>query len=82
MVMDRHGRRVYNHQSRNLALLGTGVDVNTAIEFTATSAKVWSDNTVVVFEGSFAIYALGTNGALGERYDIFDTYVEGEAMLP
>jgi hypothetical protein len=47
-----------------------------------TSAKVWINNTVVAVEGSFAIYALGTNGALGERYDIFDIYVEGEVILP
>ena len=82
MVMDRHWGRLYNHLHRNPALLGLGVDVNTAIEFTATGAKVWGKNTVVVFDGRFATYALGTNKALSERYVLLDTYVEGDALLP
>ena len=82
MVMDRHWGRVYNHLDRNHGLLGLGVDVNTAIEFTATGAKVWGKNTIVVFDGRFASYALGTNGALSERYVLLDTYVEGDAIMP
>jgi cyanophycinase len=82
MVMDRHWGRAYNHLYRNSALLVLGVDVNTAIEFTATGAKVWGSNTVTVFDGRFASYALGTNGALSERYVLLDTYVEGDAILP
>jgi cyanophycinase len=82
MVMDRHWGRVYNHLHRNHGLLGLGVDVNTAIEFTATGAKVWGKNTVVVFDGRYGTYALGTNGALSERYILLDTYVEGEAITP
>ena len=82
MVMDRHWGRAYNHLYRNHALLGLGVDVNTAIEFTATGANVWGKNTVVVFDGRYASYALGTNDALSERYVLLDTYVEGDAILP
>ena len=82
MVMDRHWGRAYNHLYRNHALLGLGVDVNTAIEFTSTGAKVWGKNTVVVFDGRFASYALGTNGALSERYVLLDTYVEGDPLMP
>src|SRR5688572_1896249 len=82
MVMDRHWGRAYNHLYRNHALLGLGVDVNTAIEFTTTGAKVWGKNTVVVFDGRYASYALGTNGALSERYVLLDTYVEGDTLLP
>jgi cyanophycinase len=82
MVMDRHWGRVYNHLYRNHMLLGLGVDVNTAIEFTATGATVWGQNTVVVFDGRYASYALGTNGALSERYVLLDTYVEGDAIMP
>ena len=82
MVMDRHWGRVYNHLYGNHTLLGLGVDVNTAVEFTATGAKVWGKNTVVVFDGRYGSYALGTNGALSERYVLLDTYVEGDAILP
>ncbi len=82
MVIDRHWGRIYNHLYRNHALLGLGVDMNTAIEFTATGAKVWGKNTVVVFDGRYATYALGTNGSLSERYVLLDTYVEGDAIAP
>src|SRR5215207_7656543 len=82
MVMDRHWGRAYNHLYRNHALLGLGVDVNTAIEFTAAGAKVWGKNTVIVFDGRYASYALGTNDALSERYVLLDTYVEGDAIVP
>lgn len=82
MVMDRHWGRAYNHLYRNHSLLGLGVDVNTAIEFTATGANVWGKNTVVVFDGRYASYALGTNDALSERYVLLDTFVEGDAIVP
>jgi cyanophycinase-like exopeptidase len=82
MVMDRHWGRLYNHLYRNHTLLGLGVDVNTAVEFTATGAKTWGQNTVVVFDGRFATYALGANNALSERFVLLDTYVEGDALVP
>jgi cyanophycinase len=82
MVMDRHWGRVYNHLYRNHALLGLGIDVNTAIEFTATGANVLGKNTVIVFDGRYASYGLGTNGALSERYVLLDTYVQGDALMP
>jgi len=82
MVMDRHWGRVYNHLYRNHALLGLGIDVNTAVEFTATGAKVWGKNTVAVFDGRYATYALGMNNALSARYVLLDTYVEGDALMP
>ena len=82
MVVDRHWGRAYNHLYRNRTLLGLGVDVNTAVEFTATGANIWGKNTVVVFDGRYASYALGTNGALSARYVMLDTYVEGDAIMP
>jgi len=82
MVMDRHWGRAYNHLYRNHSLLALGVDVNTAIEFTAIGAKAWGKNTVTVLDGRFASYALGTNNALSERYVLLDTYVEGDALIP
>ena len=82
MVMDRHWGRVYNHLNSNQALLGLGVDVNTAIEFTATGTTVWGQNTVVVADGRFASYGLGTNDALSARYVLLDTYIEGDALVP
>jgi hypothetical protein len=80
--MDRHWGRAYNHLYRDQALLPLGVDVNTAIEFTATGASVWGKNTVVVFDGRYASYGLGTNDALSARYVFLDTYVEGDTIAP
>jgi hypothetical protein len=34
------------------------------MEFVAAGAKAWGANTVAVFDGRFASYALGTNDAL------------------
>ena len=82
MVLDRHWGRAYNHLYRDHTLLALGVDVNTAIEFTATGANVWGRNTVVVFDGRYASYALGTNDALSARYVLIDTFVEGDAIRP
>ena len=82
MVMDRHWGRAYNHLYRDHALLALGVDVNTAIEITATGAQVWGRNTVVVFDGRYGSYAVGTNDALSARYVLLDTFVEGDAITP
>ena len=82
MVMDRHWGRAYNHLYRDHALLTLGVDVNTTIEFTASSAQVWGRNTVVAFDGRYASYALGTNNALSARYVLLDTFVEGDVITP
>ena len=82
MVIDRHWGRSYNHLYRNSTLLALGVDRDTAIEYTATGAQVWGANTVVVFDGRHASYALGTNDALSARYVLLDTYVEGDTITP
>jgi hypothetical protein len=58
------------------------VDVNTAIEFVATGANVLGRNTVVVFDGRYATYALGSNNALSARYVLVDTFVEGDVITP
>jgi cyanophycinase len=82
LVMDRHWGRLYNHLVRDPALLGLGIDVDTAIEFTASGASVWGMNTVVVLDGRFASFDLGSNNALSARYVVLDTYVEGDALAP
>ena len=82
LVMDRHWGRLYNHLARNANLLGVGIDVNSAIEVTASGATVRGNNTAVVLDGRLASYAQGTNGALSARYVVLDAYVQGDAMTP
>jgi cyanophycinase-like exopeptidase len=82
MVMDRHWGRAYSQLYHAPSLLALGVDVDTAIEFTASGALVWGRNTVTVLDGRFASYGVGSNGALSERYVLMDTYVEGDGISP
>jgi cyanophycinase len=82
MLMDRHWGRAYNHLYRDPALLALGIDRDTAIEFTATGAQVWGKNTVVVFDGRYGSYGVGTNDALSARHVLLDTYVEGDSITP
>ena len=82
MVMDRHWGRVYNQLYRNHNLLGVGVDVNTAIVITSSSATVSGANVALVADGRYASYALGTNNALSARYVLLDTYINGDTVTP
>ena len=82
MVMDRHWGRAYNHLYNDHAAQVLGVDVGTAVEFTASGAQVWGRNTAVSFDGRYASYARGTNDALSARYVLLDTYVEGDMITP
>jgi len=82
MVMDRHWGRLYNHLYRDPALLGLGIDVNTAIELTQSGARVWGSNTIVLLDGRYASYAIGTNDALSAQYVLLDTYIEGDELIP
>ena len=51
------GGCVYNQLARKDTLLDLSLDVNTAVEFTATGAKDCGGNTVVEFDGHFASFA-------------------------
>ncbi len=82
MVLERHWGRMYNQLYRNHSLLGLGIDAGSAAEFTPTGATAWGLNTVAVFDGRLASYALGSNGALSERYVMLDTYVESDPITP
>ena len=82
MVLDRHWGRAYNHLYLNSGLLVLGIDVHTAVEFSAAEAQALGKNTVVVFDGRYASFGLGTNDALSARYVLLDTYVEGGALMP
>jgi cyanophycinase-like exopeptidase len=82
LVIDRHWGRLYNHLVRAHDLLGVGIDRDTAVELTASGALTWGTNVVVIFDGRFASFALGTNDALSARYVLLDTYVDGDVLLP
>lgn len=80
MVYDRHWGKLYNLVARDRSLLGLGIDVGTAVEITAAGATVHGANTVVVLDGRYASFAVGTNGALGARYVLLDSFVAGDRI--
>ncbi len=82
MVMDRHWGQAYNQLYRNHSLLTLGIDVNTAVELTATGPVVRGLNTLTVLDGRYGSYAPGSNGSLSERYILLDTYVDGDSIVP
>lgn len=81
-VMDRHWGRAYNHLYRNSSLIVLGIDVNSAVEFSAAGASALGSNTVTVFDGRYGSFGLGTNDAISARYVILDNYVNGETVTP
>lgn len=82
LVIDRHWGRLYNHLYRDQDLLALGIDRDTAVEFTASGATAWGSNVVLVLDGRFASFDLGSNGALSARYVLLDTFVDGDALVP
>jgi hypothetical protein len=36
----------------------------------------------VTLDGRYAAFAIGSNGALGARYVLLDSYVDGDAVMP
>ncbi|MBV9791031.1 MAG: Type 1 glutamine amidotransferase-like domain-containing protein, partial [Chloroflexi bacterium] len=82
MVFDRHWGKLYNLVARDRSLLGLGIDVGTAVEITAAGATIYGNNTAVVLDGRYASFAVGSNGALGARYVLLDSFVAGDRLAP
>ena len=63
-------------------VLAIGIDVGTALELTQAGGSVVGSRAVAVRDGRAASFATGSNGALGARYVIFDSFVQGDALVP
>ncbi|MBL8059004.1 MAG: hypothetical protein JNK29_20020, partial [Anaerolineales bacterium] len=82
LLPDRHWGQLYNHVHRRPARLAVGVDVNTALELSASGATVVGESAVVTLDGRCAGFSLGSNGALGARWVLLDTFAAGEPVHP
>jgi cyanophycinase-like exopeptidase len=82
LLPDRHWGRLYNSIYRDRSVLTVGVDVGTAVEFTQAGGVVYGTSAVVALDGRYAGLSVGSNGALGARYALLDSYVEGDAVTP
>lgn len=82
LLPDRHWGRLYNHLYRNPWVLSMGIDVNTAVEFNQAGASAQGLSAVVVLDGRYASFGVGSNGALSAHYVLLDSYVEGDSIAP
>jgi cyanophycinase len=82
LLPDRHWGQLYNLLNRNQETLAIGIDIGTALELTQAGGRVVGSRTVVTLDGRAASFAPGSNGALGARYVIFDSFVDGDTLAP
>ena len=71
LLPDRHWGRLYNTIYRDASILAIGVDVGTAIELTQAGGMVWGSSAAVALDGRYAVFGVGSNGALSARYVIW-----------
>ena len=57
------------------------LDQAVSVDPTPTSRVLWMIRIVVVFDGRFAGYELGTRNAMSDKYVLLNTYAEGDAIL-
>jgi len=82
LLPDRHWGRLYNLIYRDQALLGLGIDVGTAVEITSSGVSVHGRSAAVTLDGRYASFVVGSNGALGARYVLLDSFVAGDSVAP
>jgi cyanophycinase-like exopeptidase len=82
LLPDRHWGRLYNALYHDQNLLGVGIDVDTALELTETGAVVHGDRAVVTLDGRYGKFAKGSNGAVGARYVLLDSFIDGDSVAP
>jgi hypothetical protein len=77
-----HWGQLYNLLHRDQQLLAIGIDVGTALELTQARGSVVGSRTVATLDGRAGSVEPGGNGALGVRYVIFDSFVQGDTLVP
>jgi cyanophycinase len=82
LLLDRRWGQLYNLLGRNQQALAIGIDTGTALELTQAGGSAVGSRAVAVLDGRAASFATGSNGALGARYVIFDSFVQGDALVP
>jgi cyanophycinase len=82
LLPDRHWGQLYNILYADKSVLGMGIDVNTAVELTQSGATAVGASAVTTLDGRYAAFGLGSNGALGARWVILDTFVDEGSIKP
>jgi hypothetical protein len=58
------------------------VDVGAAVELGASGAVARGSSTVVVLDGRYGSFGIGSNGAVSARWVLLNSYVDGDAVGP
>jgi hypothetical protein len=82
LLPDRHWGQLYNLLHRDQQLLAIGIDVGTALELTQDGARVYGSRTVITLDGRAGSFGPVSDGAVGARYVIFDSFVQGDMLVP
>lgn len=82
LMAERRWGQLYNLLYRDQTLLAFGVDSGTALEVTSSGAVVRGTSAVVALDGRAAAFNLGDNGALGARYVMLDSFIDGDRVRP
>ncbi len=82
LLPDRHWGRLYNLLRAAAARLAVGVDVGTAIELGSSGPVARGSSTVVVLDGRYGSFGIGSNGAVSARWVLLDSYVDGDTVGP
>jgi cyanophycinase len=82
LLPDRHWGQLYNLLAANRGVLGVGIDVGTAVELTPAGATARGASAAVVLDGRFGSFSVGSNGTVGARYVLLDSFVDGDAIVP
>ncbi len=80
LMTERRWGQLYNLLYRDSTVLALGIDVGTALELTSTGARVHGTSAVVLLDGRFAQFGVGSNGALAARYVLLDSFVAGDRV--
>ena len=82
LVVERRWGWMYNLLYANPQVPVLGIDVGTLLELNQTAATIHGLRTAVMFDGRQGSYSLGSNGSLGARYVVLDSFVNGDALIP
>ena len=82
LLPDRHWGRLYDLLIDSPSHLGVGLDVGTALELGSGGPRAVGDSGVVILDGRQSSLGTGTNGAVRAQWVLFDSFVDGEAIVP
>jgi len=82
LLPDQNWAQLFRLAAADGTRLTAGIDVGTAVELSGGAARVAGTSAAVVVDDAHATFTSGTNGALGARWLVLDSWVDGETLAP